>query len=52
MNTKTSQNINVSVDEYKYQVDIYIHFLGIYFAISNDGSGWRGWTVPTISVKT
>mgnify|MGYP000073256635 FL=1 len=39
MNTKTNQNINVGVDTGKYQLDIYIRPLDIYFTVSNDEKG-------------
>ena len=39
MNTKTKQNINVGVDTGKFQLDIYIRPLDIYFTVSNDEKG-------------
>jgi|TARA_B110000196_G_scaffold172437_1_gene148070 transposase len=39
MNTKTKQNINVGVDTGKYQLDIYIRPLDIYFTVPNDDKG-------------
>ena len=39
MNTKTNQNINVGVDTGKYQLDIYIRPLDIYFTVKNDEKG-------------
>lgn len=39
MKTKTNQNINVGVDTGKFQLDIYIRPLGIYFTVSNDEKG-------------
>lgn len=39
MNTKTNQNINVGVDTGKFQLDIYIRPLDIYFTVSNDEKG-------------
>ncbi len=39
MNTKTNQNINVGVDTGKYQLDIYIRPLDIYFTVNNDETG-------------
>lgn len=39
MKTKTNQNINVGVDTGKYQLDIYIRPLDIYFTVSNDEKG-------------
>ena len=39
MNTKTKQNINVGVDTGKYQLDIYIRPLDIYFTVNNDEAG-------------
>ncbi|AZG34634.1 MULTISPECIES: IS110 family RNA-guided transposase [Shewanella] len=39
MKTKTNQNINVGVDTGKYQLDIYIRPLDIYFTVSNDDKG-------------
>ncbi|TMO73550.1 IS110 family transposase [Pseudoalteromonas sp. S3785] len=39
MNTKTKQNINVGVDTGKYQLDIYIRPLDIYFTAPNDDKG-------------
>lgn len=39
MNTKTNQNINVGVDTGKYQLDIYIRPLDIYFTVNNDEIG-------------
>ena len=39
MNTKKNQNINVGVDTGKFQLDIYIRPLDIYFTVSNDEKG-------------
>lgn len=40
MNSKNNQNeINVGVDTGKYQLDIYIRPLGIFFSVSNDEKG-------------
>jgi transposase len=39
MNTKTNQNINVGVDTGKYQLDIYIRPLDIYFTVENNDKG-------------
>ena len=39
MNTKTNQNINVGVDTGKFQLDIYIRPIDIYFTVSNDEKG-------------
>ncbi|MBU2894802.1 transposase, partial [Colwellia sp. D2M02] len=39
MNTKTNQNINVGVDTGKYQLDIYICPLDIYFTVENNEKG-------------
>ena len=39
MNTKTNQNINVGIDTGKFQLDIYIRPLDIYFNVSNDEKG-------------
>jgi len=39
MNTKTNQSINVGVDTGKYQLDIYIRPLNIFFSVSNDNDG-------------
>ncbi|MGY0588357.1 MAG: IS110 family RNA-guided transposase [Paraglaciecola chathamensis] len=39
MNTKTNQNVNVGVDTGKFQLDIYIRPLDIYFTVSNDEKG-------------
>ena len=39
MNTKTNQSINVGVDTGKYQLDIYIRPLDIYFTVANDEKG-------------
>jgi transposase len=39
MKTKTNQNINVGVDTGKFQLDIYIRPLDIYFTVSNDDKG-------------
>lgn len=36
---KTKQNINIGVDTGKFQLDIYIRPLGIYFTVSNDEKG-------------
>ncbi|WP_159819377.1 IS110 family transposase [Colwellia sp. 20A7] len=39
MNMKTNQNINVGVDTGKYQLDIYIRPLDIYFTVENNDKG-------------
>ncbi len=39
MNTDHFQNINVGVDTGKFQLDIYIRPLDIYFTVSNDEKG-------------
>ncbi|MFY0667256.1 MAG: IS110 family transposase [Alteromonas stellipolaris] len=39
MNTKTKQNVNVGVDTGKFQLDIYIRPLDIYFTVNNDEKG-------------
>ena len=39
MNIKTNQNINVGVDTGKYQLDIYIRPLDIYFTVENNDKG-------------
>ena len=39
MNTKTNQSINIGVDTGKFQLDIYIRPLDIYFTVSNDETG-------------
>jgi hypothetical protein len=39
MNTKTNQSINVGVDTGKFQLDIYIRPLDIYFTVTNDEKG-------------
>ena len=39
MNTKTNQSINVGVDTGKFQLDIYIRPLDIYFTVENDEKG-------------
>ncbi|MGX9419519.1 IS110 family transposase, partial [Vibrio sp. WJH972] len=39
MKPKTNQNINVGVDTGKFQLDIYIRPLDIYFSVSNDENG-------------
>lgn len=39
MKTKMNQNINVGVDTGKFQLDIYIRPLDIYFTVSNDEIG-------------
>ena len=39
MNTKIHQNINIGVDTGKFQLDIYIRPLNIYFTVSNDDKG-------------
>ena len=39
MNTKTNQSVNVGVDTGKFQLDIYIRPLDIYFTVSNDEKG-------------
>ncbi|WP_299011945.1 IS110 family transposase [uncultured Shewanella sp.] len=39
MKSKTNQNINVGVDTGKFQLDIYIRPLDIFFTVSNDEKG-------------
>jgi transposase len=39
MKTKTNQNINVGVDTGKFQLDIYIRPLDIYFTVPSDDKG-------------
>ena len=39
MNTKKKQSTNVGVDTGKFQLDIYIRPLDIYFTVSNDEKG-------------
>ena len=39
MNTKMNQSINVGVDTGKFQLDIYIRPLDIYFTVTNDDKG-------------
>jgi len=39
MNTTTNQNINVGVDTGKFQLDIFIRPLDIYFTVTNDDQG-------------
>lgn len=39
MKTEMNQNINIGVDTGKYQLDIYIRPLDIYFTVSNDEKG-------------
>jgi transposase len=39
MNTKLKQNINVGVDTGKFQLDIYIRPLDIFFTVKNDEKG-------------
>lgn len=39
MKTTMNQNINVGVDTGKFQLDIYLRPLGIYFTVSNDEQG-------------
>ena len=41
MNTKTNQNTNVGVDTGKFQLDIYIRPLAVYFSVSNDEKGFK-----------
>jgi len=36
MNTKTKQNVSVGVETGKFQLDIYIRPLDIYFIVDND----------------
>ena len=47
MNTKTKQNVSVGVDTGKFQLDIYIRPLDIYFTVNNDEKGIKE-TVKTI----
>lgn len=39
MNIEANQNINVGVDTGKFQLDIYIRPLDIYFTVLNDDKG-------------
>lgn len=39
MNTSTNQSVNVGVDTGKFQLDIYIRPLDIYFTVNNDEEG-------------
>jgi transposase len=39
MNTKMNQSINVGIDTGKFQLDIYIRPLDIYFTVTNDEKG-------------
>ena len=39
MNTKTNQSINIGVDTGKFQLDIYIRPLDIYFTVANNEKG-------------
>ena len=39
MNTTTNQSINVGVDTGKFQLDIFIRPLDIYFTVTNDEQG-------------
>jgi transposase len=39
MNTKMNQSINVGVDTGKFQLEIYIRPLDIYFTVTNDDKG-------------
>jgi len=39
MNTKTKQNVSVGVDTGKFQLDIYIRPLDVYFTVNNDEKG-------------
>ncbi len=39
MNTRTNQNINIGVDTGKFQLDIYIRPLDIFFSEANDAEG-------------
>ena len=39
MNTKVNQKINIGVDTGKFQLDIFIRPLDIYFTVSNDEKG-------------
>ncbi|TRY13301.1 IS110 family transposase, partial [Shewanella hanedai] len=39
MKTNTNQNINVGVDTGKFQLDIYIRPLDIFFTVANDDKG-------------
>ena len=41
MNCSTVQNINVGVDTGKFQLDIYVRPLDIYFSVTNDDKGIR-----------
>ena len=51
MNTKTNQSINVGVDTGKYQLDIYIRPLNIFFSVSNDNDGIKH-AIKTIKQHT
>ncbi len=39
MNMKTNQSVTVGVDIGKFQLDVFIRPLGIYFSVTNDESG-------------
>lgn len=41
MNTTTNQSINVGVDTGKFQLDIFIRPLDIYFTVTNDEKGFK-----------
>ena len=51
MKTTSNQNINVGVDTGKFQLDIYIRPLNIYFTVSNDEKGIKE-AVKTIKKYT
>jgi len=41
MKTAMNQSINIDVDTGKYQLDIYLRPLDIYFTVANDESGTK-----------
>jgi len=51
MKTETNQKINIGVDTGKFQLDIYIRPLDIYFTVSNDEKGIKE-AVKTIKKYT
>jgi len=51
MKTQTNQNINVGVDTGKFQLDIYIRPLDIYFTVPNDEKGIKE-AIKTIKKHT
>ncbi|WP_448570081.1 IS110 family transposase, partial [Thalassotalea ganghwensis] len=51
MKSKTNQSINVGIDTGKFQLDIYIRPLDIYFTVTNDEKGIKG-AITTIKKYT